>query len=67
MKKSYRFGLMLTPAEKHALERLAELEGGLSKAALIRRLIREAAKRRELWSPKRPADSKCTNGKNLKA
>jgi hypothetical protein len=38
-------GLILTTAEKDALTKLAELEGGLSMAALIRRLIRDAAGR----------------------
>ena len=49
MYKSRRFGLVLTSAEKHALNRLAEIEGGLSQAATLRRLIRQAAAERGLW------------------
>lgn len=44
-----RFGLVLLDSEKRALERLAEAEGGLSQAALLRRLVRKAAKERGLW------------------
>jgi len=49
MQKSKRLGLVLTPAEKTAVVRLAEVEGGLSQAAVVRRLIRQAAKSRGLW------------------
>lgn len=49
MEKTERFGLVLSPREKTAVERLAELEGGLSKAALMRRLIRREAHERGLW------------------
>ena len=49
--KSKRLGLVLTPAEKTAVIRLAEVEGGLSQAAVVRRLIRQAAKSRGLWPP----------------
>jgi hypothetical protein len=48
-KKSERFGLVLTPLEKDTVARLAEVEGGLSSAALMRRLIRQAAQERGLW------------------
>ncbi len=44
MYKRVRFGFVLTEGEKRSLERLAEIEGGLSEAALLRRLIRRAAK-----------------------
>ena len=43
MQKVIRFGFALTPLEKDAISKLAELEGGLSQAALIRRLIHKAA------------------------
>ncbi len=44
MYKRVRFGFVLTEGEKRSLERLAEIEGGLSEAALLRRLIRRAAR-----------------------
>lgn len=50
MYKSERFGLMMTPTEKQAVQRLAEAEGGLTQAALIRRLIRAEAQRRGVWA-----------------
>jgi hypothetical protein len=43
MKKYKRFGLVLTDQEKLLISRLAVLEGGLSQAALIRRLVLKAA------------------------
>lgn len=49
MLRSERVGLMLNRREKEALARLAEVEGGLSQAALMRRLIREAALAKGLW------------------
>ena len=49
MKKTKRFGVLLTKEESIALTQLAELEGGLSKAALIRRLIRNAAVHQSIW------------------
>ena len=49
MLRSQRFGLVLSPTEKAAVTKLAEAEGGLSQAAMIRRLIRLAAMRRGLW------------------
>jgi hypothetical protein len=48
--KIKRFGFVLRPREKAAIKYLAEKEGGLSQAALIRRLIREAAVKCGLWS-----------------
>ena len=47
--RTRRFMVSMTPAERLALGRLAEVEGGLSKAALVRRLIRSAARARGLW------------------
>jgi hypothetical protein len=44
MKKSKRFGLVLTPAEKEVVALLAKDRGGLSQSALIRCLIHEAAR-----------------------
>jgi len=49
MFKTERFGLSLSPRERQALRHLAEVEGGLSQAALVRRLIRAEAKTRGLW------------------
>lgn len=49
MTREIRFGLLLLPDEKRALTRLAEAEGGLSKAATLRRLIRKAAHEKGLW------------------
>jgi len=49
MLRTQRFGLVLNLAEKQALERLAEAEGGLSQAATVRFLIRQAARERGLW------------------
>ena len=49
MHRVTRFGLVLSQAEKAAVQRLAEAEGGLSQAALVRRLIRLEAIRRNLW------------------
>jgi hypothetical protein len=43
MEKTERLGLLLTPKEKTWVIKLAEIEGGLSQAALVRRLIRKAA------------------------
>lgn len=47
--KSERFGLVLDPDEKNAVIQLAEQEGGLSRAALIRRLIRKEATVKGIW------------------
>jgi hypothetical protein len=51
MNKSEEFGLVLSPAEKDILRRLAEDEGGLSMASMIRRLVRAEARRHGLWPP----------------
>jgi len=49
MKKSERFGLVLSPGEKRALLRLAEGER-ISAAAVVRRLIWDAAKHLDVES-----------------
>jgi len=49
MLKTERLGVLVTTLEKAALQRLAEAEGGLSQAALVRRLIRREAQRQGLW------------------
>jgi hypothetical protein len=51
MNREIRFGLLLHPTEKRALNQLAEVEGGLSRAATLRRLIRKAAHEKGLWPP----------------
>ena len=51
MYRTKRLALVLTPAEKTAVVELAEVEGGLSQAALVRRLIRNAAQERGIWPP----------------
>lgn len=51
MQRSIRFGLLLNLREKQALARLAESEGGLSRGAMVRSLIRKAARERGLWPP----------------
>jgi hypothetical protein len=43
MLKIKRLGLVLTEEEKRFVVQLARIEGGLSQASLIRRLIRQAA------------------------
>ena len=43
MEKTERFGFWLSRDEKSVIAVLAEIEGGLSQAALIRRLIHQAA------------------------
>jgi hypothetical protein len=59
--RSARFCLVLTPSERSALEQIAEADGGLSYAAAVRRLIRQAARERGLWStvatPGRPGET----------
>ncbi len=47
--RTEKLGIVLTPREKAAIVRLAEVEGGLSQAALLRRLVRQAAKARGVW------------------
>ena len=49
MNRSIRFSLLLNAYEKEALERLAEVEGGLSQSAMARALIRKAARERGVW------------------
>lgn len=49
MDKTERFGLVLTPAERAAVVKIADSEGGLSQAAVIRRLIRHEAQRNGVW------------------
>lgn len=56
MYKSERIGLRLTPSEKTAAKLLADLEGGLSIAALLRRLIRLAADEHGVWPPAKTSD-----------
>ena len=56
MNRKHRFGLLLSSVEKRTLKRLAEAEGGLSQAATLRRLIREAAYERGLWPPKQEVE-----------
>ena len=51
MFKTKRLALVLTPAEKTAVVEMAEAEGGLSQSALVRRLIRNAARERGMWPP----------------
>ena len=48
MLKTKRIGLIVTKEEKKWVIQLAEIEGGLSQAALIRRLIRQSAERHNL-------------------
>lgn len=48
-KRTERFGLIISPRERCALARLSTAEGGLSAGALIRKLIRNAARERGLW------------------
>ena len=54
MLKTERCAFILFPAEKQALRDLAELEGGLTMAALLRRLIRAEAKKRGVWPSHMP-------------
>jgi hypothetical protein len=51
MHKTKRLSFMLTPMEKTVIEQLADAEGGLSQSALIRRLIRNAAREHDIWPP----------------
>jgi len=52
MQRNFRFGLLLNTREKTALEQLALIEGGLSQADLIRRLIHQAAREKGLYQEK---------------
>lgn len=56
MERTIRFGLLLSPAEKQALTRLAEFEGGLSQGAMIRHLIRDRAREHSLWQTATPCE-----------
>jgi hypothetical protein len=56
MTRDERFGLVLTGEEKNMLKQLAYSEGGLSAAAMLRRLIRSAAREKEM-RPVRPTVS----------
>ena len=47
-KRDSDFRLIMTAAEKAALVRLAENDGS-SQAGVVRRLVRQAAKRADLW------------------
>jgi hypothetical protein len=49
MKRDADMRLVMTQTEKAALVKLAEVEGGLSQAAVVRRLIRAAARERGVW------------------
>ena len=48
MLKTKRIGLIVTEEEKCWVVQLAKLEGGLSQASLIRRLIHKAAEEQSL-------------------
>ena len=54
MYKTKRLGLVLTLAEKMAVVQMADAEGGLSQSALVRRLIRIAAREQGIWPPNKP-------------
>jgi hypothetical protein len=60
MQRTERLGIVLSEREKAAVVRLAEVEGGLSQAALVRRLIRQAARSRGLWQPVNDGMAPCT-------
>ena len=45
-----KFMLLLAPSERGALERLAERDGS-SGADVVRRLLREEARRVDVWRP----------------
>ena len=47
--KTARIAFICYEEEKEALKRLAELEGGLTLAAMLRRLIRKVAKEKDIW------------------
>jgi len=60
-KRQARFGLVLDSVEQEALQQLAEAGGGLSRAATVRLLIRQAAQSRGLWPG--PSNSRCAGTK----
>jgi hypothetical protein len=47
--REVKFTMVLTQPEREAMRRLAETEGGLSGAALLRRLVRKAAQQENVW------------------
>jgi hypothetical protein len=55
MDRTERFGLNLSPDEKRVLRQLAEVDGGASQAATLRRLLRREARERGLWPPRQKA------------
>lgn len=59
--RTERLGLTLNRHEKIAVKRLAEIEGGLSLSALMRRLIRRAAIERDLWPSTSTPQMETTN------
>lgn len=61
MVRKNRFGMILSDYEMEALKRLAEYEGGLPMAAMVRRLICLSAKEKGLW-PGRPVPKRDTQG-----
>jgi len=59
MARKERFGFLLTKEERTALRRLAEREGGLSAAALLRQLIRAEAQKQGIWGSLRYKEGRC--------
>jgi len=55
MAKIQRFGFLLTSEEKILISQLAQIEGGLSQAALVRRLIHQAALEKGLTTLYQPS------------
>ena len=49
-KRTRHINFYLSDEEVNALDRLREREGGLTKSAMIRRLIRIEAKSKSLWA-----------------
>lgn len=59
-KRDETFGLVMDTTERAALQELAELDG-LSQAAVVRKLVRSAARDRGLWPPvEQPAQQRQT-------
>ena len=58
MLKTKRIGLIVTKEEKKWVIQLAEIEGGLSQASLIRRLIRQSAERYNLTTKSESKENK---------
>ena len=66
MQKHHRFSFLLRASDKVALEQLAEEEGEISQAAVIRRLICEAFKKREITNSAEQYDpSAASTGKEV--